>query len=182
MVWAWWLGYAIIAVSLRLSRIAKGLQQVDLFNLNALTPFTQQGLTNALLLIGSFSIWSLMMLETGFMQVLLLIAVVTLAGTVIALLSQVYSVHKKISHAKEQELEWVNSKIARQRNVLQSPDAGRRSGEMADLVAYRSLVESISEWPFTASTYTRIVLYAFLPAAMWAISLVAENIVERVFL
>ena len=56
-------------------------------------------------------------------------------------------------------------------------DAGRRSGEMADLVAYLSLVERVPEWPFTTSTYTRLILYLLIPVVSWGIGIVAEEIV-----
>ena len=51
---------------------------------------------------------------------------------------------------------------------------------MADLVAYRDMIQSVSEWPFTLSTYTRLALYALLPVATWGIGLVAEEVLERV--
>ena len=50
---------------------------------------------------------------------------------------------------------------------------------MADLVAYRNLVSSVSEWPFTSSNYARILLYALIPAASWGLGLVAEQFVEQ---
>ena len=52
---------------------------------------------------------------------------------------------------------------------------------MADLVAYRTLVESTPEWPFTTSTYTRLFLYMLIPALSWGLGVFAEEIVSRVF-
>ena len=179
-LWAWWLGYAIVTVSLRMSRIAKKLNQLDLLDLSPLAPFTQQGLTNALLLVGSLSIWSLMMFETGFGQMMWIIGLATLVMAVIALLSPVHGVHKIIRQSKETELGWVNGEISKQWSEFQNSDAGRRSGDMADLVAYRGLVESVPEWPFTTSTYTRLILYTLLPLVTWGIGLVAEEFVGRV--
>lgn len=178
-VWQLWLIYAVVAVSVRMSRIAKELSHVDLLDLAPLAPFTHLGLTNALLLIGLLSIWSLTMLETGFGQVMILIGGVTLVLTVLVLLLPVRGVHKRICEAKEAALGWVNGEISKQRRALQDSDAGRQSGDMADLVAYRSLVESIPEWPFTISTYTRLIMYALIPAVSWSIGIVAEEIVGR---
>lgn len=182
MMWAWWLGYAIVTVSVRMSRIAKKLSQIDLLDLSPLRPFTQQGLTNALLLIGALSIWSLMMLETGFRQMMWIIGGATLVGAVLALLSPVHGVHKRIVLSKEEELSKVTAKISKLRDSFQNSDVDRRGGEMADLVAYRGLVESVPEWPFTTSTYTRIILYALLPILTWSIGLFAEEIVGRILL
>jgi hypothetical protein len=182
MIWVWWLGYAIISVSLRMSRIAKTLCRVDLLDLSLLAPFTQLGLTNALLLIGSLSIWSLMMIETGFGQMMLVIGGATLAGTALSLLAPVYGVHKRICKSKEEGFNWVNAEISEQLIPFQAVEDSRRSGRMADLVAYRGMIESVPEWPFTLSTYARVGLYVLLPVATWGIGLAAEEIFGRVFL
>ena len=50
---------------------------------------------------------------------------------------------------------------------------------MADLIAYKGLIESVPEWPFTSSTYTRLFLYALLPVATWGIGFFAEELVGR---
>ena len=177
LVWQSWLVYAVVIVSVRMSRVAKKLSHIDLFDLTPLAPFTHLGLTNALLLIGLLSIWSLMMIETGFGQIMTLIGGITLVVTALALLSPVGGVHKRIRQSKEAELSWVNGEISKQRRALQNPDAGQRSGEMADLVAYLSLVERVPEWPFTTSTYTRLFLYLLIPVVSWGIGIVAEGIV-----
>ena len=181
-IWGFWLGYAIIVVSVRMSRIASKLSQIDLLDLSALRPFTQQGFTNALLLIGSLSIWSLMMLETGFGQMLWMIGGTTLLGTAVAFLTPVHGVHKRIVLAKEKELSWVNAKISGLRELLQNSSVAGRGGEMADLAAYRGLVEAVPEWPFTSSTYMRIILYTLLPIVAWGVGLVAEEILGRILL
>ncbi len=180
MVLSWWLAYALISISMRMSRIAKSLATIDLLDLSPLTPFTQQGLTNALLLIGLLSIWSLMMIETGFGQLMLLIGGATLIGTAFALLAPVYGVHQRIRQSKEKALGWVNAELSAEEPAFLAPRAGQESGRMSDLVAYRDMIESVSEWPFTLSTYTRVALYVLLPVVTWGIGLVAEEILERV--
>ncbi len=50
---------------------------------------------------------------------------------------------------------------------------------MADLVAYRGLIEDVPEWPSTTSTYTRFILYMLIPVAFWVLGVVAEEIVGR---
>jgi hypothetical protein len=181
MVWAWWLVYAIITVSIRMSRIAKQMCRIDLLDLSPLAPFTQLGLTNALLLIGSLSIWSLMMIETGFGQMMIIIGGATLAGTAFALLAPVHGVHKRICRSKERELGWVNGEISEQQTSFHDTSADHPGGRMADLVAYRGMIDDVSEWPFTISTYSRIFLYVLLPIATWGIGLVAEQMLGRIF-
>lgn len=181
MVWGAWLVYAIVTVSVRMSRIAKQMCKINLLDPSPLAPFTQQGLTNALVIIGSLSIWSLMMIETGFGQMMLILGGGTLIGTVLALLSPVHGVHVRICQSKEKELSWVNSEISLQQDVFHGSETNHPGGRMADLIAYRGLVENVSEWPFTFNTYGRIFLYVLLPAATWGIGLIAESVVDRAF-
>lgn len=181
-LWTWWLGYAIVTVSVRMSRIAKKLSRIDLLDLSPLAPFTQQGLTNALLLIGLLSIWSLTMFETGFEQMMIVNSSVGLVLIALALLSPVRGVHRRIRQLKEAALSWVNGEISKRLSAFENSDAGRDSGEMADLVAYRGLVQGVPEWPFTTSTYTRLILYALLPVVSWGIGIVAEGLVGRALL
>jgi hypothetical protein len=181
MVWGGWLAYAIITVSIRMSRIAKQMCRVDLLDLSPLAPFTQLGLTNALLLIGSLSIWSLMMIETGFGQMMIIIGGATLTGTAFALLAPVYGVHERICRSKKRELGWVNGEISQQQTSFHDTSVGHAGGRMADLVAYRGMIEDVPEWPFTINTYGRIFLYVLLPVATWGIGLVAEHVIGRVF-
>jgi len=178
-LWTWWLGYAIVTVSMRMSRIATRLSRIDLLDLSPMAPFTQQGLTNALLLIGLLSISSLMMLETGFKKIMIINSSTGLVLIALALLLPVRGVHTRICQSKEAALRWVNGKISEQLSAFENSDAGRASGEMADLVAYRSLVEGVPEWPFTASTYTRLILYALIPVVSWSLGIVAEGVVGR---
>jgi hypothetical protein len=175
----WWLGYAVVSVSARMSQLARRLSRIDVLDLTALAPFTRQGLTNALLLIGLIAIWSLVLLETGFGQTMLINGGAVLTVTAFALLYPVRGVHGRIRQAKEAELVWANREIAMRRDSFQSSETARQAGEMADLIAYRSLIESTPDWPFTTSTYARLVLYMLIPAASWGLGIFAEELVGR---
>jgi hypothetical protein len=175
----WWLGYSVVSVSARMSDLARKLSHIDILDLSALAPFTRQGLTNALFLIGLIAIWSLTLLETGFGQMMLINGGLALVVTAFALLYPVRGVHQRIRQAKEAELNWTNGEIATRRQSFQGSNAGRQGGELADLIAYRSLIESTPDWPFTTSTYTRIVLYLLIPVVSWGLGIFAEEIVGR---
>ena len=71
--------------------------------------------------------------------------------------------------------------LAAEQLTFQAPRTGQESGRLADLVAYRGMIESVPDWPFTLSTYARVALYLLLPIVTWGIGLVAEDILGRVF-
>ena len=181
-VLAIWLGYAIVVVSLRMSRIAAKLERIDLLDLSPLAPFTQQGLTHSLLGIGAMSIFGLVMLETGFGLVMLIMGGGILLLCVFALITPLRGVHRRIKLAKETEIQWANREISGHTSELRSQGTAGRSGDLADLVAYRSLVENVPDWPFTGSTYARLVVYALIPIVSWSLGIAVEQFVERVLL
>lgn len=174
-----WLAYAVVTVSSRMSRLAKRLDRIDLLDLSSLTPFTRLGLSNALLVVGVLSIFSLMLIETGLRGPMLLIGGPTLIVAALALLLPVRGVHQRIRQSKEAELRRINGAIATRRSMFENTEADHRRGELADLVAYRGLIEDVPEWPFTTSTYARLVLYMLIPAVSWGLGIFAEEIVGR---
>lgn len=174
-----WQAYAVVVVSTRLSSIARRLSRIDLLDHAPLAPFTRLGLNNALLVIGGLSISSLMLIETGLGKIVLIIGVPVFSVAVIALLYPVRGVHDRILQTKDAELKTINTAISEQRASLLANAPALRRGEMADLVAYRRLVEDVPEWPFTTSNYARFVLYLMIPAASWGLGVVAEEIVGR---
>ena len=173
------LTYAIVVVSLRMSRIAQKLSRIDLLDPASLSPFAQQGLNNALLLVGTLSISALMMIESGFVALMTIIGTSTLVVAVLALLAPARGVQKRVQAAKRRELEWTAAEIARLRDGLANSDPDRGSGDLADVIAYRNLVAGVPEWPFSGSTYVRLIIYAFIPVASWGLGVIAEEVVGR---
>ena len=68
------------------------------------------------------------------------------------------------------------------RDTLRGSGLASRGQEpsLADLVAYRSLVESAREWPFDASTFLRFALYLTIPLGSWLGGAVAERALDAV--
>ncbi|MCK5412638.1 MAG: hypothetical protein KAJ67_11110 [Gemmatimonadetes bacterium] len=176
--WGGMLAYAIVAVSRRMSRLAIELKSIDLFDLKPLLPFTQQGLGNALLLMGYVAISGLMLLtESGFGLISLVVGTAILAVAGVTLVLPLRGVHRRIAEAKESELEWVDDKLREQRGVLKS-GADRTSGDLSDLAAYRDLVRTVRDWPISTSSYLRFTLYLLIPVISWAAAALVERFVD----
>ena len=176
--WGAMLAYAIVAVSRRMSRLAIELKSIDLFDLKPLLPFTQQGLGNALFLMGYVAISGLMLLtESGFGLISLVVGTAILAVAGVTLVLPLRGVHRRITEAKESELEWVDDKLREQRGVLKS-GAERTSGDLSDLAAYRDLVRAVRDWPISTSSYVRFALYLLIPVISWAAAALVERFVD----
>lgn len=175
-----WFGYALVESSRRVSRLAASLDEIDLLNLRPLAPFTRLGLRNALLGAGLLAVGSLFLLESGFVVLIGLMSAVTVVVAALALLLPVQGVHRRIRAVKESELAWSRAKIHAARADLVS-DRGATPGELADLVAYHDIIETVPEWPFALSTYVRFTLYLLLPLAAWVAGALIDGLIQSAF-
>ncbi len=174
-----WLIYAVVAVSRRMSRLAVGLSSIDLLELRPLQPFTRQGLTNALLVLGYVSIAGLMVVtEEGFGLLGLIVGLAILLVSVAAFLLPLRGVHARIRKAKADELTWVDGRILDHRASLRESVGTDTPGTLADLAAYRSLVHGVPDWPIGSSSYARFALYLLIPLLSWAAAAVVERFVN----
>lgn len=175
--------YAVVAVSVRMSRISAGLSSMDLLELRSLQPFTRQGLTNALLVLGWVTISGLMVVtESGFGTLGLLLGMATLFVAGAAFLMPLRGVHSRIRTAKEDELSWLDARIVKQRNALKTGRLDDVSGSLADLVAYRDLVRGVPDWPIGTSSWARFALYLLIPLFSWAAAALVERLVNALIL
>ena len=178
-VWVLWLVYAVVAVSRRMSRLAAGLSSVDLLELRPLQPFTRQGLTNALLVLGYVSIAGLMVVtEEGFGLLGLIVGLATLLVSVATFLLPLRGVHARIRQAKTDELTWVDERILDQRASLKAGAGKETPGTLADLAAYRDLVQGVPDWPIGSSSYGRFALYLLIPVFSWAAAALVERLIN----
>ncbi len=115
-------------------------------------------------------------------RLVLLMAGLTVASATTALLLPVRGVHLQIRAAKLEELERVNRAIRGDAEALRGSALAKREAtpSLADLVAYRNLVDSAREWPFDASTFRRFGLYLMIPLGSWMGGALVERLMEAV--
>jgi hypothetical protein len=149
------------------SRIGASSLDIDLLDLRPLMPLTRWGLRTVLLWAIWFSIMSLFWITPGpknpgnALGILPLLAV-----TVSVFVLPVLGVHRRIRDAKHQELERVREDLMRERDLLME-DPGGGSTRLAELAAYRGLIEGVREWPFDVSAYVRFFAYLTLGVGSW---------------
>jgi hypothetical protein len=184
-----WLGghffYCIVAESRRLSRIGREHVRVDLLDLRSFAPLTRQGLRQALLTVGVVSIAGLYLYDydkRGLFAVVAISLAVVLGLAAVAMLLPLRGAHDAIAAARRAELDWCDAALRRARASLAADGAARSAAPaVADLVAWRSLVAAVREWPVDAPTLSRFVLYLAIPLGSWLGGAVVDLLVERVF-
>ena len=159
-----WMGclfYIFITESSRLSALSKSIGPIDLLDLQPYKPLIRQGLTNVLLVVGIASILSLFLFEPGFASLLMQLSIMFAIYAWIGLMLPLSGIRKKIKVAKEQELNWCNESLKNARDQIKSGD--HKNSSIAELIAYKTLIENIRNWPFDNPTLARFGLYLLIP-------------------
>lgn len=165
----------------RVSNLSRHLCAVDLFDSDALKPFSRFGLQVALGAAGLVSLVALLITERGFGHLVLILVGIAAAAGAAALVLPLRGLRDRIADEKRRELACCRDALRRARDALVD---GRtivtEHGRISEVVAYRSLVESIDEWPIDTPTIVRASGYLGLPVVSWLSGSVAPETVLRV--
>ncbi len=74
-------------------------------------------------------------------------------------------IRKKIRAARDRELDWCRQTLKIARDEMKSGADEQQS--IAEIVAYRSMIEKIRNWPFDSPTMVRFTLYIMIPLGSW---------------
>jgi hypothetical protein len=178
--WSWIVGalfcaslgrftHTTLAIARCFSELAQGIARIDLFDARPLAPFGQQGLRLALLWLLLPSVFALNAMDRAFAVPIAALALLSLAIAITALLLPMLGVHRRLRAAKQAESARVLAAIRGQPAALAgSSIAARAQGaSLADLVAYKTLVDDLSEWPLVAGMRLRFLLYLAIPIGSW---------------
>lgn len=181
---AWFAGRGVLATVIeahRFSRIGRELR-IDLLDPTPQRVLTRQSLHTTLLVIGALSLILFMFYDVAAAPQLAWtltgvgVASVSLAGLALGL--PLRGLHDSVAEAKRRELAWCDDAIRNARRALVDDAASTDAGRLADLVAYRSVIESVREWPLDAPALRRFALYCVIPLASWLGGAVVEHVVD----
>jgi len=97
-----------------------------------------------------------------------------------AFLQPVVGVRRRIRTVKRAELERLHGALRRERLLEAGPETDEPRTRMADLIAYRSLVQNVHEWPFDVSTLARFLLFGALGVGSWLGGALVERLLDVV--
>ena len=168
LFFVWWIGcfcYVVVVESARLSNLSAAIESLDLLDMRPYQPLVRQGLTNTLLVIGTASVLSLFAVESRYIPILVAFWIGFIALAWIGLWLPLRGIRKKIRVAKNQELDWCRQSLRESRDALRSGASEMQS--IADVTAYRAMIEDTRNWPFDSSTLVRFTFYLLIPLGSW---------------
>lgn len=166
----------------RLSQVAASLPRVDLFDRTALAPFGRQALRVALLIVVLASLFTILLSDRGFAEVVGLLAISATAIATTAFLLPVRGIHARIVREKSDELARVRAALRRDTAPFDASvvSAWRDGATLGDLLAYEARIEAVREWPFDVPTLFRFAAFLLLPLGSWLGGALVERIVSRI--
>lgn len=180
----WMFGTYVLATTreaARVSDLAQHLRSVDLFEAEALRPFSRFGLQVAFRAVGLVSLTTLMITEPGFGRLVVVLVVIAAGAAAAGLLLPVRGLRDRICAEKRRELLCCHAALRRARDaLLEERSIATEAMRLSDVVAYKQLVESIAEWPIDTPTALRACGCVGLPILSWLSGSVAPDAVLRV--
>jgi hypothetical protein len=158
-------------------RASASEQKIDLLNLRPFYVGGRIGLRLALVWIIGCSITSLFLLQSQVGNRIVPMLIAGIAIAVVALVLPVRAVQQRIHRAKLAELALVDAELRGTRDAALLGKDGPE-GRLADLLSYRSYIESLREWPFDTSTFARFGLYLLIPVVSWVGGAFVERLVS----
>lgn len=173
--------YAMIRHSLRFSRLASRIEQIDLLDSSPLMPFVAQGLRSALLVV---ILLSLFMGLVGVLVISPVASAITmllmLGVATLALLLPVSGVRRRIREEKSLKLAAVRTRIRAAEAAAMDPDADgvQAAVRLPGLLALEGRIREVREWPFDTPSLARFALYVTLGIGSWLGAAAVERLLD----
>jgi hypothetical protein len=174
------LGFRLSAIltiqSIRLSRLAASMNEVDLLDPSSLAPFARQGLNNVLLLAGFAAAFSLFLIEPGFLPLAVPLWVLTAGVAAVGLLLPLLGARRQIQRAKQAELAWCRERLrAARRSIGEGASSASRLDE---LTAWERRIAEVREWPLDTTALARFGFYLLIPLGSWSGGALVERMID----
>lgn len=172
----------------RFFRLGRSHLEVDLSNLRPLAPFGRKGQRSVIIWMLALAIFSLFFLgpAPGWTNLGTVSFGLIIAG--VGFLLPVLGVRRSIIAAKERDLDRLGREIRHEHARLfpteqagPDPDTTPGTGmdaRLANLVTYKTMIESAREWPFGASTLARIAFFMAIGVGSWVGGAVVERLLS----
>jgi hypothetical protein len=159
---------SIFISSFLFARIAHRFADIELLNLERVTPFSQHALRGVLVLMLLIAILSLLVISMPFLNfdtdAFVILALISFTATAIFLIP-LYPLHRRIRAAKQGELSRIRAAIRRENEARIAGDEDWAT--LANLIVYKQEVERVSTWAFNTPTVLRFALYVSLGIGSW---------------
>jgi len=178
ILYSLWIGWQIVQGSWRLSQASRRIGSLDLLDGEALAPLKSLALMHSLAVIGLAACASPLGVEAHLVRLTITIWIITAVLAGLGLVLPLLGVRSVIRAERERELAWCDAELRSARDALKSGVEPAGAGRFAEVSAYRSRIEQVSDWPLDAPSFVRFALYLLLPLGSWIGGALVERVVD----
>lgn len=173
----WILIHAIVSDSTQFWSLARRLRSVELTDLGRYAPFTEQGLTNAAIIMGFVSMFAFLGFVDRYVFLVGSVMFYGLGAALLGLLLPVWALRGRIKAEKEKEASWCRARIPAAKVALAAGKPGAAQ-ELAGLITCLRDIENVNTWPVAPGGITRFGLFLLIPLGSWAGGALMERVVD----
>ncbi|MFT7652645.1 MAG: hypothetical protein ACI9ON_002053 [Limisphaerales bacterium] len=179
-----WLIFTFIVSDINATRtyvhVGRNLVEVDLLDVQSLSPFAHRGLRSALTWVVFSMIFSLFWVGDSASQANLLLFVTVLTMATAAFVAPLISVHNNILAEKRSELSRLRDEIRIERTAVSTDLLSEKSNSprLANLIAYHQLIDRSREWPIDAANVLRFFMYLMIGLGSWLGGAIVERLLD----
>lgn len=184
----WHLGralHALAAEARNMSNRIHSLQNFDLFDPAPLQAPVKQGLLNVAIVAGFAAMLSPFLIDPRYYDMVAVMAPITLVFASIGFFVPARGVAQRIRREKDKALTQIAPEISARRRAIETLKPGAAewpaaAQQLESLIAYRTRLTAVREWPFDRSAVSRLGLYMLIPIASWVGAALVEQVIEGV--
>ena len=180
-----WLLFTLVVSDLNATRtylhVGRDLIEVDLLDVQSLSPFARRGLRSALTWVIFSIIVSLFWLgEDLASRQNPTLVVIVLAMATAAFIVPLLGVHNNILSVKRLELDRLRDEIRVERAVVIDKLSAENpaSPRLGNLITYYQLIDRTREWPIDAANLLRFFMYLLIGLGSWLGGAVVERLLD----
>jgi hypothetical protein len=165
--------WRLIRLSVFVQRLGRDHVRVDLTDPRLLGTFADIGIRHLLVIVIGLSVIPMQAILTGSIELIDFVPALAVTAPVmlVVLVLPLWGIHRGIASAKETELD----RVANLANQVE-----RDSDRYLLLTMYRQQIAAASEWPVSAGSASRVLIYVVIPPVAWIAAAVVENLVSNV--
>jgi hypothetical protein len=176
--------YLAVARNRLFTRVFRQPLMIDVFNMSPLKPIAEWGLSIALAIIGGTTISMLLIWEADdvFAPRQLIVYSLVLGSTILVYFGSLFSTHRVMVRAKEEELTMIRGELAgmygrlrESRSVPDQQEANTLSPQVIAWLSYERRIMDAPEWPHTAGTLRGLFASVLLPILLTVVQLLLRR-------
>lgn len=186
---ALWLIARVIADVTALRRLGEHCVVIDLMRIEPLVAFSRYGLQLTSLVVGIIALWAISAVVLSAVltpggtdtsgQIVLFMLVIYLGITLAAFVYPQLGIRRNMRRQKQRVAEQITGQLpVAQHGALDTDTAD----QLAALLAVRTHIQSLPDWPIGQHTRIRLALYLFIPLLSWVAAALVEELVSRFLL